>query len=121
MQVDARIDPGEFSRFCADAHPQLVAALTYQCGDRFLAEELAQEALVRAGDRWDRVGTLDSPVGWAFRVGVNLAASTFRRRGAERRAMARMQTTQPATDEVHDPDGGDPVAVTAALSGLTRR
>jgi RNA polymerase sigma factor (sigma-70 family) len=117
VQVDARPQGEDFARFCVDAHPRLVAALAFQCGDRWLAEELAQEALIRAGDRWATVGRYDSPLGWAFRVGSNLAASTFRRRGAERRALDRMQ----AVGAVRDPDGGDTVAVQQALGVLTDR
>lgn len=71
----------ELEKFCGQAYPELVAALTHQFGDRWLAEELAQEALVRACGRWDRVAGLASPVGWTFRVGVNLRRSRLRRRG----------------------------------------
>lgn len=117
VEVDARPQGEDFARFCADAHPRLVAALTFQCGDRWLAEELAQESLIRAGDRWAKVGCYDSPLGWAFRVGANLAASSFRRRGAERRALDRMH----ASGSVSDPDGDDAVAVRQALAVLTDR
>ncbi|QGG96562.1 sigma-70 family RNA polymerase sigma factor [Actinomarinicola tropica] len=120
--VEARAAYGEddFERFCRDAHPGLVAALAHHCGDRFLAEELAQEALIRAGDRWTKVRQLDSPVGWAFRVGANMAASSFRRRGAERRAVERMRA-RPLPTEHRDPDAGDAVAVRGALRALPER
>lgn len=50
----------ELERFCADAYPKLVGALAHHFGDRWLAEELAQEALVRVCDHWDRVRKLSS-------------------------------------------------------------
>lgn len=107
----------EMERFCADAYPQLVGALAHHFADPVLAEDLAQDALVRACDRWASVGQLESPVGWAYRVGVNLGNSWFRRRAAERRAQSR-----------HGPDAGvhkdrdvtDRVAVAEALQQLTR-
>lgn len=119
--VDERVAYAEddFERFCRDAHSHLVAALAHHCGDRFLAEELAQEALIRAGDRWAKVRRLDSPVGWAFRVGANMAASSFRRRGAERRAVERVRARP--VDDHHDADAGDAVAVRRALAELTDR
>lgn len=107
--------PADFVAFCHDAHAPLVRALTHVTGDRGLAEEFAQEALIRAGDRWERVGRLDSPLGWAFHVGANLARSRFRRLGAERRALQR----HGAAPAHHDPDAADAVAVRAALDLLS--
>lgn len=108
----------ELARFCARAYPQLVAALAHQFGDRWLAEELAQEALVRACDRWDRVRSLSSPVGWTFRVGLNLGRSRLRRRAAERRAHARRG---PERQVASDPDTADRMAVREALAALGDR
>ncbi len=106
----------EQERFCASAWPTLVAALAHHCGDVHLAEELVQEALVRACRRWSRVSTLQSPQGWTYRIAVNLANSTFRRRRAERRALERHG---PATDTRSDPDTADHLAVREALAQLT--
>ena len=52
--MDADVAQGDFEAFCVDAHPRLVAGLAFHCGDRFLAEELAHEALIRAGDHDSR-------------------------------------------------------------------
>ena len=65
---------GECERFCAQVSPRLVGSLTLYCGDRLLAEEIAQEALVRAFERWGRVGAMASPEAWAYRTAFNLAA-----------------------------------------------
>lgn len=62
-------------RFCAAAWPRLVAAMSHYCGDVHVAEELVQEALVRACRRWAHVSKLSSPEGWTYRVAVNLANS----------------------------------------------
>ena len=79
--------------FCRRLRPQLVGALTLYCGDRLLAEELAQDTLVRVLDRWSSVQMMAAPEAWAHRVAINLANSWFRRRAAERRARQRLQAT----------------------------
>jgi DNA-directed RNA polymerase specialized sigma24 family protein len=65
--VTSPADGHDLERFCADAYPRLVAAFTHQFGEQWLAEDVAQEALVRACD-WSTVRGLESPHGWTFRV-----------------------------------------------------
>lgn len=83
------MDDAAASEFCDRIRDRLVGALTLTCGDRGVAEELAQETLVRVWERWSRVSAMASPEGWAFRTGFNLAGSWGRRRRAERRAHQR--------------------------------
>lgn len=66
-------------------HATLLAALTVVAADRDLAADAAQETFVRALERWDRVGQMASPDGWAYRVGVNLLRRRKYRLGLERR------------------------------------
>ncbi len=108
----------EFERFARSQHPQLVASLTLYCGDRWVAEELAQEALVRARERWDQVATMRSPGGWLHRVAINLANSRFRRRQAERRAYRR---AGPDGQVVEEPSTAEAVAVRHAVVSLPER
>lgn len=115
--VDGADDDG-LAAFCAAAYPQLVGALAHHTGDAYLAEELAQEALLRACRRWSQVRGLASPVGWTYRVGANLAASTFRRRAAEQRANRRVAAEQPP---VREPATAEHLAVREALRALTPR
>lgn len=114
--MNASDEEGEMAAFCAAAYPQLVGALAHHTGDVFLGEELAQEALLRACRRWSHVRGLTSPVGWTYRVGANLAASTFRRRAAEQRANRRA-TQQPS--EARTPATAEHLAVREALRSLT--
>ena len=55
-----------------------------------LAEDLTQEAFLAASRRWDEVGALDNPGAWVRRVAINRAASAYRRRRAEARAVMRL-------------------------------
>lgn len=105
--------------FCATAYPQLVGALSLYVGDRYLAEELAQEALLRACREWPKVSALDSPGGWTWRVATNLASSHFRRRRVARRAQRRLEASAEAS--YVDPDAGAAVEVRRAVAGLPER
>lgn len=103
--------------FCAREHGRLVGALHVYTGDRDLAYELAQEALARACRDWAKVSRMEAPGAWAHRVAMNLAHSFFRRRGAERRARARLtRERRPA-----DADPVDAVALRGAIARLPRR
>ena len=110
------MNPTDPAAFCEAVSGRLVAALVLYTGDRYLAEELAQEALTRAWERWDRVGAMESPEGWTFQTARNLAISRWRRRGVERRA-ARAAAAR--ADLVDDPAEG--VAVRDAVASLPER
>ncbi len=101
--------------FCRAIRTRLVGSLTLHCGDRAVAEELAQEALVRAWERWDRVGVMASPEAWTYRTAFNLASSWGRRRSAERRAHRR---AGPADQHAVVPDTPAIEAVKAAVAAL---
>lgn len=108
--------PPDLSAFVAAEQPRLVRALTLILDDRMVAEEIVQEALIRAASRWERVSQMDSPGGWVHRVAVNLATSQLRRRRLERRVRDRLagQRTEPRTE-----DRAAAVAVRAALDALS--
>lgn len=110
--------PIDLDAFCQREHPRLVGALSLFCGDGDLAEELAQDALERACQKWPQVRTMDSPGAWVHRVALNLARSRFRRRAAERRAHARSGLSDQTHDD-HDVAGA--VAMRRELATLTER
>jgi RNA polymerase sigma-70 factor (ECF subfamily) len=66
------------------SYRRLVAQLYAVTGNRQEAEDVVQEAFMRAMSRWDQVRTYDSPEAWLRTVALNLARSRFRRtvRGA---------------------------------------
>lgn len=104
--------------FCTRLRPALVGTLSLYCGDAEVAEELAQDTLARAWDRWPQVRTMTSPEAWAYRVALNLANSHYRRRAAERRARGRSTVPRLASE---DPDTADAVAVRQAVAALPPR
>lgn len=87
-------------------------------GDRWVAEELAQEGFAAACRKWDRVGDMDRPGAWVRRVVVNQSVSRLRRRGVERRAMARMGAPGASPGPIVDARSAE---VWAAVRALPRR
>src|SRR5205823_6204781 len=71
---------------------RLAGALRLLCEDRVVAEELAQEAFVRAYAAWGRVAALDRPAGWLYTTGFNLV----RRRWRDRRRGRVLSAPRPA-------------------------
>jgi RNA polymerase sigma-70 factor (sigma-E family) len=104
--------------FCRAIHPRLLGSLILYLGDRSTAEELAQETLGRAVARWERVRGMDHPEAWTYRVAMNLASSSLRRKAAERRARRRLEQrpVPTATD-----DRADALAVRRAVADLPER
>jgi RNA polymerase sigma factor (sigma-70 family) len=90
-----------FDAFCRREWVPLVASLSYLVGDRATGEDLAQEVLARAYQHWDSVALLESPGGWAHRVGVNLASSHRRQLRIRARHHASV-LEMPSTDEPID-------------------
>jgi len=68
-----------FEAFFADHHSRLYAALCASTGNRQEAEELMQEAFLKLWERWDRVSSLDDPVGYLYRTAMNLFRKRLRR------------------------------------------
>jgi RNA polymerase sigma-70 factor (ECF subfamily) len=68
-----------FEEFYDATFRRLFTALCLVTGNRHEAEEIAQDAFVRVFERWDRVGTLEDPTGYVFRVSINVFRNRFRR------------------------------------------
>ena len=107
--------------FCRVQYPRLVGFLGLYCGDRGVAEELAQETLARVWRKWPKVHHLDRPDAWAQRVAINLANSHYRRLVAERRARARAGGRAGEAIEERDPAVEEVVTVRRAVAALPRR
>ncbi len=66
---------------------ELAYALT---GDRWIGEDLAQDAFIAARQNWAEVGNYPAPGAWIRRVIANKAVSRYRRIQVERRALPRI-------------------------------
>jgi RNA polymerase sigma-70 factor (ECF subfamily) len=106
----------EVEDFCRRIHPRLLGALSLYCGDIHVAEELAQEAIVRIWERWPKVSRAAAPEAYAHRMAFNLASSFFRRHAAEQRARGRIGTALAA-----DEDRGMALDVRRAVRALPPR
>lgn len=100
---------------------RLVGSLTLYCGDRAVAEEIAQDALARTWERWSTVGKMASPEAWTYRTALNLANSRFRRQAAERRANRRYAAGRVADRPIDPSDAAASLAVRAAVAELPPR
>ncbi|MGY1592351.1 RNA polymerase sigma factor [Geodermatophilus sp. SYSU D00708] len=80
---------------------KLVAALTRVTGDVGLAEELAQDALVAALERWPETGVPDKPAAWLMATAKHRAVDAFRR--AERLQRKTAELGRELTD-AEEPD-----------------
>jgi RNA polymerase sigma-70 factor (ECF subfamily) len=76
----------EFDDFARDARARLVGLAYSLTGDRGAAEDLVQEALLATHRAWSEVAT---PLAYARRTVVHLAATKVRSAVRERRAFAR--------------------------------
>lgn len=80
----------EFEKWYRELYPTLVGSLAGAFGDLELAREAADEAVVRAFEKWDRVASMASPAGWTYRVAFNFARRKRRREAIERQLYLRV-------------------------------
>lgn len=106
----------ELAAMCQQEHPRLVGMLGLYCGDRDVAEDLAQEALIRLCRDWRKVRRHEAPERWLHRVAINLAHSHYRRKGIEGRALSKLGS-RPSTSETGNKD----VDTLDLLKGLPHR
>jgi RNA polymerase sigma-70 factor, ECF subfamily len=97
--------PADFDAFATRERRRLVAFAWSLTGDRGVAEDLAQEAMEAAWQRWGEVSGYDRPGAWARRVVANRAAGRGRRAGRERRAYRRWLGGRADEAEPEMPDG----------------
>lgn len=69
----------DFEDFFGAEYARLGRALYLVTGDPAEAEDVAQEAMVRVYERWDRVRRADSPTAYLYRTALNLYRSRLRR------------------------------------------
>lgn len=69
----------EFEGFFQGEYERLLRTMFVLCRNRAEAEDLAQEAMARALERWDTVKATASPTAYVYTVALNLHRSALRR------------------------------------------
>ena len=93
--------PGSFEHFYLEEYPRVVDLAYALSGSRAGAEDIAQEAFLRAYRDWDRVSSYEHQAAWVRRVTANLATSGLRRKLVEARALVRLAgRREPALDQL---------------------
>ena len=107
-----------FESFFLSEYPRLVALLSVWTDSRPTAEDLAQDALIRAEADWERLRGLDAPAAWVRRVALNRSMNERRRMRRQHRALGRVD--RPAVSGVDDVDDGALWAAVRRLSDKQR-
>jgi RNA polymerase sigma-70 factor (ECF subfamily) len=114
-------DDGAFEQWYLAAHPKVLAALIAYCGEAGDAAEATDEAFARAYTKWATVQGADSPTGWTFVVGRNIARRRAWRSGVERARVRRLSASRASEPHDHVEVIADQLVITDLLRRLSRR
>lgn len=81
----------QFDAFYRSEYRGVLAIMAGLVRNRAVAEELTQDAFLRAHSRWSTVSSHPNPEAWIRRVAINLSMSWLRRRRAEARSLLRLK------------------------------
>jgi RNA polymerase sigma-70 factor (ECF subfamily) len=98
-------------------YSRLLGAVYLFCGDREVAEDVVQEAMIRAFVRWNRVRRLDAPQAWVYRVALNLSRSVATRRARESAKLPLVAAVHAASES----NGEEATAVRHSVAALPPR
>jgi RNA polymerase sigma-70 factor (ECF subfamily) len=106
-----------FDEFYGVNFKRVFTALCLVTGNSHEAEEITQDSFLRVYERWDRVGALDDPTAYLFKVSMNVFRNRYRRASLGLRralSLAPAETDDLAAVETHD-------EVVRLLGGLDRK
>lgn len=98
------VEEQSFERFFRDEYERLGRALFLITGQVAEADDLAQDAMLRVFERWDRVAATASPVGYLYRTALNLHRSRLRRASVRLRLQPRPTPEPDALGAAEDRD-----------------
>lgn len=104
--------PRSFEEFFGDHYEPLFRLMYAVTGTRAEADELAQEAMVRVFERWDRVAIMAAPDAYAYRIALNLNRRRLRHLTMRARRLLLLSAPEPMRPEV-------PSEVMSALASLS--
>jgi len=93
-----------FDDFFVAQRKRLFGALIIMTGNRAEAEELLQDAFLKVWERWDRVAVMEEPVGFLYRIALNLHRKRIRRAAV---ALRKRIDLIPDVDELSDVETRD--------------
>src|SRR5690606_14570025 len=106
--LEARARTGDldaWSALYAAHYAPVFRQIRYLCGDRGLAEELAQETFAQAMASCRRYDERRPFAGWLHGIALNTVRKHWRKHGNRSRAMERYQHLHAARPRSEDPDG----------------
>src|SRR5262245_34648171 len=106
--------PETFAEFVRGRHGDLLRFAHVLCGDRYLAEDLVQDALERVGMAWARIERQDNPEAYVRRTITNRYLNRSR---VMRRERLTDSPPDPGTSTYEPPDD----QLRRLLAGLPRR
>ena len=99
-------DEVAFDAFYSATRRRLLGQLTLLTCDRDAAQDVVQDAYVKAWQHWGRVARMDDPEAWVRTVAFRLAVSRWRRIVVARKAQpvlaASEHAVSPATEQAMD-------------------
>jgi RNA polymerase sigma factor (sigma-70 family) len=111
-QATAGVD---FDSFYRAQYARLVHALLLLTSEPMEAEDIAQEALSRVFERWDRVRQMESPQGYLYRTALNLNRKRLRRVLVHARRESSLRPPEHADASIEDR-----IALRATILSLPR-
>lgn len=118
LREEVRVAVASFEEFFEQTTPGLVGQAYVLTGNLQEAQDIVQEAMLRAWREWPKISAYEDPAGWARKVAHNLAVSRWRRlavRSRHERAERPAQVLGPDVDHL------DLVAVVSRLPAGQRR
>jgi RNA polymerase sigma-70 factor, ECF subfamily len=106
----------DFDAFFDREKARLFSALCLVTRNRFEAEELTQDAFLSVYERWDRVGTMEDPSGYLYRVAMNAFRSWHRRSALAAKRTIRLTRADESIAMIDEQD-----AVVRSLEPLSPR
>ena len=79
VEIATASEPSRFEELFSSEQQRLFGALCLITRNRSEAEDIGQEAFVRVLEKWDRVASMTDPVGYLYRVAMNIFRSRYRR------------------------------------------
>lgn len=107
------MDAESFDDFYRSTAQRTLQYALGMCGDLGVAQDLTQEAYVRAWLSWRKLSGYDDAEAWLRRVVTNLVTDRWRMLAARRRAIARLLTAETVA-----PPSDDGLILAAALRKL---